>query len=50
MGGPGQFFEKNPYFNNDQKPTYNMISKTNFKGTPFVPSSTIKNVSMTSCT
>ncbi|CAH1710500.1 unnamed protein product [Aphis gossypii] len=43
MGGPGQFFEKNPYFNNDQKPTYNMISKTNFKGTPFVPSSTIKN-------
>ncbi|XP_060842831.1 cilia-and flagella-associated protein 96-like [Rhopalosiphum padi] len=43
MAGPGEFFEKNPYFSNDQKPTYNMISKTKFKGTQFVPSSTIKN-------
>jgi len=50
MAGPGEFFEKNPYFSNDQKSTYNMISKTKFKGTQFVPSSTIKNVSMISRT
>ncbi|XP_025200972.1 UPF0602 protein C4orf47 homolog [Melanaphis sacchari] len=43
MGGPGNFFEKNPYFINDQKSTYIMISKSKFKGLPFVPSSAIKN-------
>lgn len=44
-GGSYEFFEKNPYFSDDQKPTYNKISKTKFKGTPFLPPSTINNVS-----
>jgi len=43
--GSSEFFEKNPYLNNDHKSTYNMTSKIKFKGTPFIPSSTIKNVS-----
>jgi len=44
-GGSHEFFEKNPYFSNDQKLTYNMILKPKFKGTPFVPPSTINHVS-----
>lgn len=44
-GGSYEFFEKNPYFSNDQKSTYNIVSKPKFKGTPFVPPSTINHVS-----
>lgn len=43
--GACEFFDKNPYFDDDPKPTYNKITKTKFKGTPFVPSSTINHVS-----
>ncbi|XP_060863656.1 cilia-and flagella-associated protein 96-like [Metopolophium dirhodum] len=43
-GGSYEFFEKNPYFSNDQKSTYNTITKPKFKGTPFVPPSTINHI------
>jgi len=50
-GGSYEFFEKNPYFSNDHKSTYNYtISKPKFKGTPFVPPSTINHVSSISRT
>jgi len=49
-GGSYEFFDKNPYFSNDQKSIYNMISKPKFKGTPFVPPSTIHHVSNIICT
>jgi len=45
MGSACEFFDKNPYFSNDQKPTYKKITKTKFKGTPFLPSSAINHVS-----
>lgn len=45
MAGTCEFFDKNPYLDNDQKPTYKKITKTKFKGTPFVPSSAINHVS-----
>lgn len=46
-GGPGAFFQKNPYFCEDIKPTYKISYRTKYKGTVFVPPSTIKHVSDT---
>lgn len=42
--GTGSFFEKNPYSSSFNKPTYIMKYPPKFKGTVFLPSSSIKNV------
>ncbi|XP_050424674.1 UPF0602 protein C4orf47 homolog [Adelges cooleyi] len=43
-GGTGGYFDKSAYFNDDIKPTYKKVFEIKFKGTPFIPSSPIKNV------
>lgn len=43
--GPCGYFEKNPYFDADIKPTYKITYGEKFKGTPFLPPSTAKHVS-----
>lgn len=45
IGGPGEFFEKNPYFREIIQPTYRRTPKQTFKNTPFIPTSSIIRVS-----